>query len=185
MTNCSICASKIKHSIDQLIVTGASNRAISRQFPDFSKDAVRRHRPHVSKKIQEANDEQEKQDGLQLDSLLKDTVDELRDLADNAKHAADYKAAAAALGHIIRVAEILAKVPPGGPENHKTEDSWTDIRVAILEAVDHDPEAKAAIISALEQRRRPAVRPGSSDLGEGGPGVQDGPMASKAPPEQV
>ncbi len=114
--SCSICASKIKHKIDQFIVTGASNRAISRQFPDFSKDAVRRHRPHVSKKIQEANDEQEKQDCLQLDSLLKETVDDLRDLADNAKHAADYKAAASALGHIIRVAEILTKTNPDKPD---------------------------------------------------------------------
>jgi len=116
MTNCSICASKIKHRIDQLIVTGASNRAISRQFPDFSKDAVRRHRPHVSKKIQEANEEREKEHGLQLDSLLKETVEGLRDLADNAKHAEDYKAAASALGHIIRVAEILSKMID--PENY-------------------------------------------------------------------
>ncbi len=47
------------------------------------------------------------------------------------------------------------------PESKKADalQEWADTRLAILEAVDDDPEAKAAIIQALEQRRRPAVCP--------------------------
>ena len=43
-------------------------------------------------------------------------------------------------------------------------ESWADTRLAILGAVDDDPEAKEKLIAALEQRRRPAVRVGPRDM---------------------
>jgi hypothetical protein len=71
------------------------------------------------------------------------------------------------------------------PESRKAEalESWADTRLAILGAVDNDPEAKAAIIAALEQRRRPPVCPGPGNLVEGGPGIPSRPMAAGSPPE--
>ena len=56
------------------------------------------------------------------------------------------------------------------PESKKADSmaSWDDTGLAILMAVDNDPEAKAKIITALEQRRRSSVSARSSDLGEGG-----------------
>ena len=53
------------------------------------------------------------------------------------------------------------------PESRKAAaiESWGDTRTAILEAVDNDPKAKAAIIAALEEERRSSVCTGSSDMG--------------------
>jgi hypothetical protein len=53
------------------------------------------------------------------------------------------------------------------PESRKASamDSWADTRLAILGAVDDDPEAKQRIIEALERRRRDPVYAGSGDLG--------------------
>lgn len=62
-------------------------------------------------------------------------------------------------------------------------ESWADTRLAILGAVDDDPEAKEKLITALEQRRRSTVRPGSSDLGQGGPGLSSGSLAAGSAPE--
>lgn len=73
------------------------------------------------------------------------------------------------------------------PESRKAEamESWADTRLAILGAVDDDPEAKAAIIAALEQRRRSPIRSGSRDLGSGGPGLPSRSLAAGSPPEPV
>jgi hypothetical protein len=53
------------------------------------------------------------------------------------------------------------------PESRKASamESWADTRLAILGAVDDDPEAKQRIIEALERRRRDPVYAGSGDLG--------------------
>ncbi len=63
-------------------------------------------------------------------------------------------------------------------------ESWADTRLAILGAVDNDPEAKAAIIAALEQRRRSPIRTGSSALGERGSGLSSRYLAAGSAPEQ-
>ena len=72
-------------------------------------------------------------------------------------------------------------------ETRKAEalESWADTRLAILGAVDDDPEAKEKLIAALEQRRRPSLRPGPGNLGEGGPGLPSGQLAAGSPPEQT
>jgi hypothetical protein len=58
-------------------------------------------------------------------------------------------------------------------------ESFEDIRLAILEVLDDDPEAKQKLIEALlERRRRNSLHHGSGALGEGGPGPQPGPMAA-------
>ena len=58
-------------------------------------------------------------------------------------------------------------------------ESFEDTRLAILEALDDDPEAKQKLIEALlERRRRSSLHHGSGALGEGGPGPQSGPMAA-------
>ena len=64
-------------------------------------------------------------------------------------------------------------------------ESWADTRLAILGAVDDDPEAKEKLIAALEQRRRPSLRPGPGNLGEGGSGLPSGQLAAGSPPEQT
>jgi len=122
MAKCSVCASKNRYAVDKLIAGGASNRAISRQFPEFSKDAVRRHRPHAADLIIDAQEKEERRAGLELSSLLEDTVRDLRDLADDARGHEDFKAAAAALGHVLRAAEILSKGKADGPDEYESDD---------------------------------------------------------------
>ncbi|MDQ1261805.1 MAG: hypothetical protein QG575_986 [Euryarchaeota archaeon] len=57
--------------------------------------------------------------------------------------------------------------------------SFEDTRLAILEAVDDDPEAKQKLIEALlERRRRNSLHHGTGALGERGTGPQSGPMAT-------
>ncbi len=120
---CKICDHSNHQKIDAAIVRGVKNPTIFHEFinsGDREKwiQALKDHKRygHVREKIQKAQDSKDIQQGLQLDTLLKETVDDLRDLADNAKHAEDYKAAASALGHIIRVAEILTKTNPDKPD---------------------------------------------------------------------
>jgi hypothetical protein len=58
-------------------------------------------------------------------------------------------------------------------------ESFEDTRLAILEALDDDPEAKQKLIEALlERRRRSSLHHGSGALGERGPGPQPGSMAA-------
>lgn len=136
MTNCSVCASKKRYQIDKLIVGGASNRAISRQFPGISKDAIRRHKNdgHVSDLVEDAQEKEDRRCGLELSSLLEDTVRDLRDLADDARTHEDYKAAATALGHVLRAAEILSKGKVEGPEEYESDDYIKALKSAAKHA---------------------------------------------------
>ncbi len=124
MAKCSVCASKNRYAVDRLIAGGASNRAISRQFPEFSKDAIRRHKEsgHVADLIEDAQEKENLRHGLQLSSLLEDTVRDLRDLADDARTHEDYRAAAAALGHVLRAAEILSKSKDSEASEFESDD---------------------------------------------------------------
>jgi hypothetical protein len=57
--------------------------------------------------------------------------------------------------------------------------SFEDTRLAILEAVDNDSEAKQKLIEALlERRRRNSLHHGTGALGERGTGPQSGSMAT-------
>jgi hypothetical protein len=59
--------------------------------------------------------------------------------------------------------ELLGDDP--GSRNADALSDWTETRLAILGAVDDDPEAKEKLITALEERRRSSVRSESGDMG--------------------
>lgn len=71
---------------------------------------------------------------------------------------------------ICELSKAELEISGDDPESRKAEaiESWADTRLAILGAVDNDPETKEKLIDALEQKRRSPVYAGSGDLGEGG-----------------
>ena len=133
---CTVCASKKRYQVDKLIVSGATNRAISRQFPEFSKDSIRRHRNggHVADLIEDSQDKEARRQGLELSSLLEDTVRDLRDLADDARSHEDYKAAATALGHVLRAAEIISKGKQDDSDDYESDDYLKALKSAAKNA---------------------------------------------------
>jgi hypothetical protein len=68
-------------------------------------------------------------------------------------------------------AELELSGDDGESRMAEAMESFEDTRLAILEAVDNDPEAKQKLIEALlERRRRNSLHHGTGALGEGGPG---------------
>lgn len=112
---------------------------------------------------------------LELDSEYKTADGELKRLS-LASAAVYWQVGQKMACEIARQEQELGGDDPEGRKAGALE-SWADTRLAILGAVDDDPKAKAAIIAALEQRRRSPICPGSSDLGAGGPGLSSGCLA--------
>ncbi len=114
-------------------------------------------------------------------TILDKEIDAWDKLLADAKdvHIEDVKgraAASQALQKCISMVLEFAK-PSEGPSQNE---SWADTRTAILQAVDNDPKAKAAICDALEHRRRHALRPEAGRMGEGGLGDPAGPLADQS-----
>lgn len=110
---CSICASKTRQQIDILIASDASNRAISRQYPEFSKDAVRRHRPHLSEKIKAAQEAKDIQEGLDLQACAQEIYDLAVGSARSASAANQFHSIGSCLAPAVKVLEILKKGKEG------------------------------------------------------------------------
>jgi hypothetical protein len=69
---CSACADPRRPELDAALVSGAAFRAIARRFAPLSRDAIRRHRPHVATAIVKAHDAEEVANG---DTLLRQIQD--------------------------------------------------------------------------------------------------------------
>lgn len=85
--------------------------------------------------------------------------------AQDAKKNKSFGAVGQCLSPAVKVLEIISNVSnPNTPANNGT---WEETRLAIIRAVDNAPEAKEAIITALEQRRRSTICPEPGNMGEG------------------
>lgn len=121
MPNCSICVHALRHEIDVSIVGGASERSVAKQF-GVSASAVHRHISggHVQEVLRAAKKAEVVQEGLDLQRIISENIEDLRSLSQEARAHGSYTAAVQALGHIFRAAEILKKTdgdkPPDAPK---------------------------------------------------------------------
>ena len=156
---CTICTHAKRAEIDQALVARGPFRAIARQH-GVSKDALLRHHDdHLPTALVKAQDAAE---AAQADALLAQVV-ELRDRAlgilNTAEEAADLRAAIGAIREARGCVELLAKVA-GTLQDAPTinvflSPEWKTVQVAILQALVPHPDARQAVVAALDMTTSP------------------------------
>jgi len=111
---CKACVHPKRADLDRRLASGEGNRATSRHFPTLSKDALRRHRPHVSKAIVKAAERAGEQAGdtilARVHSIEAD-VTRLRELAEDG---GDFRAALVACDRLLDVVRLLLEMKKAG-----------------------------------------------------------------------
>ncbi|WP_320211610.1 hypothetical protein [Methanospirillum purgamenti] len=155
---CSICHHPEREAIDKAILAGQSNRSIAAQYK-VSQTAVQRHKDNhlpehlaTSKKAEQVT----KADDLISDlQFLKEKA--LTFLA-KAEQSEDMRSAAPLISAAVKVIETLAEVR--GELNRQAvinvtmSPVWVETRTVILAALQPYPEAREAVVLALEDTCR-------------------------------
>ncbi|SRR6266567_246044 len=152
---CTICNHPERASIEAAIVDGTVNREITSKF-GVGRMAIERHTTnHLIQTVKEAKQEQAIQTGsLALDRMSRGEgiVDEILDEFWGEKVKAP-ELALKALAELRRQVELRAKLEGELDEHSITITSipeWRELRALLLDALRTHPQARMAVIRALE-----------------------------------
>jgi len=150
---CTVCNHLERELIDKLLVEGKSFRNIAERF-SLSSTSTYRHKAHINRTLLKANEVREI---AQADNLL----EQVRDLQTRAlnvllktEEAEDWRAATGAIREARGCLELLGKLAgelqEGQTINVIVSPQWVELRTTIIEALEPHPEAKFAVLRALQ-----------------------------------
>ncbi len=153
---CTICNHDDRESIDEAIVGGRTLRDIARQH-DVSKDAVSRHRGHVSHALSRVVAEREEAGARSALDRLEDLHTRATRVLDAAEGEGKASLSLAAIKELRGLVETIAKITGELDErpnvqvlNVSTAPEWLAIRAALVEVLAPYPEAAAAVAARLD-----------------------------------
>lgn len=162
---CSICSHDELEAIDEAIVIGKSNRSIASQYGP-SKDAVARHRAHMSHVVARVVAAREEAGATSALDRLEDLYRRAATLLTMAESEGKSGTALGAIRELRAITETLAKVTGELDErstvqvlNVSTQPEWLAIRAAMMQALTPYPDAREAVAAALSgmPAQQPAI----------------------------
>jgi hypothetical protein len=107
---CSACSDARRPELDAAIAAGESFRAIARQYAPLSRDAIRRHRPHVGTAIVLAAERREENLGDSLLTEMRTLQTRTLNLLDDAEKAEDGRLRAVAISQVRENVALFVKL---------------------------------------------------------------------------
>ena len=151
---CTICAHEDRSEIDRALVGSKSLRHIAARF-GISTGALQRHNhEHVPGRLLKARDAEELTHADALKAELEYVKADVERLKTKAEKAEDYKTALMACDRALKALELQAKLAQLIDErpqvNLHLSAEWMHLRGAIVTTLEPFPEAREAILRALE-----------------------------------
>jgi len=156
---CSVCVHPKRDAIDKAIVAGESYRDISGRF-GVSRSAIERHaNNHIPAMLAKAVEVEEAKEEVRAGDLL-DEVNSLKDRAltilDTAEEAKDWKTALGCIkearGSIELLAKMIVAIQASAGVDVLRSPEWLELRQKIITKLQPYPEAKKALVEALDER---------------------------------
>jgi len=153
---CSVCVHPKQGLIDKAIVAGESYRDIAGRY-GLSRSAVERHaNGHLPTTLVEA---EEAKEAVRAGDLLNE-VNSLKDRAltilDTAEKAEDWRTALGCIkearGSIELLAKMIVALQTSAEVDVLRSPEWLELRQRIITALQPYPEAKEALVRALDER---------------------------------
>ena len=152
---CTVCDHLERHSIDQVLVTGAPYRSVAKRF-ELSESSVYRHKTeHLPAHLLKAREVEE---AARADALL-EQVRHLQghalDILERAEKAGDLRTALSAISQARGNLELLGKLAGELDERPMVSlnisPQWLELRAVIVGALEPYSEARGAVLRALER----------------------------------
>jgi len=152
--SCTVCEHPGREAIDRALVAGEANTRLSSVFA-VSEQALRRHKgSHLPAKLVMA---QAAEEAAEADTLL-DQVGGLQRRAlailDRAEEAGELRTALSAIrearGNLELLAKLLGELDERPVVNLNVSPEWIELRAVIVGALDAHPDARGAVLAAIE-----------------------------------
>ena len=150
---CTICTHPELEAINRALVDGTPNRRIAAHYT-VSEQAVRRHKAdHLPAHLVKAREAEEIAEADELLSQVRTLQARALTILDKAEGAGDLRAALGAIrearGNLELLAKLLGELDER-PINVLISPEWIELRAVIVGALELHPEARGAVLSAIE-----------------------------------
>jgi transposase-like protein len=151
---CTVCDHPEKHGIDEVLVTGAPYRSVAKRF-GLSESAVYRHKTdHLPAHLLKAREVEEAARADDLLEQVRHLQGRALDILERAEKAGDLRTALAAISQARGNLELLGKLAGELDErpvvNLNVSPEWLELRAVIVTALEPHPDARGAVLRALE-----------------------------------
>jgi transposase-like protein len=149
-----VCDHPERHSIDEVLVTGAPYRSVAKRF-ELSESAVYRHKAeHLPAGLLKAKQVEEVAQADDLLEQVRHLQTHALDILERAEKSGDLRTALAAISQARGNLELLGKLAGELDErpvvNLNVSPEWLELRAVIVGALEPHPAAHRAILRALE-----------------------------------
>jgi len=160
MPSCSICTHPKHFEIEKLLIEGQSERVIANQF-SITQGSLHRHkRSHLDENLLKAHELKEMLHADDLLGQIKSLQERAYKNLDLAESERDVKSISMALrearGNLELLARLLGKLQETKVVNVLISPEWMSLKIEILNALSPYPEAREAIVEALQSRKEEA-----------------------------
>jgi hypothetical protein len=151
---CTVCDRPERHSIDEALVSGAPYRGVAKQF-GLSESAVYRHKAeHLPAHLLKAREVVEAARADDLLEQVRNLQAHALAILQRAEEAGDLRTALAAISQARGNLELLGKLAGELDErpvvNLTVSPEWLELRAVIVGALEPHPEARGAVLRAIE-----------------------------------
>ena len=152
--SCTVCEHPEREAIDEALVGDSSNLSVSSLFA-VSEQALRRHKAnHLSAKLVMAQAAEEVAQADNLLSQVRDLQGRAYGILDKAEGAGDLRTALGAIrearGNLELLAKLLGELDERPVVNLNVSPEWLELRAVIVGALEPHPDARGAVLRALE-----------------------------------
>jgi hypothetical protein len=153
--SCTICAHHERLAIDRALVDGKPFRYIATRW-DVSTGALQRHKAeHLPAHLVRSKEAEELASADGLIAHLQELTEKARRIGSKAEDGGDYRTALSGVRELLRIVELQARLWGELDErpavNVTVSSEWTELRAAIVIALEAYPEARAAVLGALQK----------------------------------
>ena len=151
---CTVCDHPERHSVDDVLITGAPYRSVAKRF-ELSESAVYRHKTeHLPAHLLKAREVEEVARADDLLEEVRHLQGHALDILERAEKAGDLRTALAAISQARGNLELLGKLAGELDERPvvilNVSPEWLELRAVIVGALEPHPAAHRAVLRALE-----------------------------------
>jgi hypothetical protein len=151
---CTVCGHPECEAIDRALVAGESTGKISGRYRTIDERALRRHRAnHLPAALARAKEAEEVAVADDLLGQVRDLQERALAILDKAEGSGELRTALGAIREARSNLELLAKLLgelDERPINVLISPQWLELRTVIVTALEPHPQARGAVLSALE-----------------------------------
>ena len=152
---CSVCLHLEREAIDKQLVAGLSYRNLSARYGLSSQALIRHRNEHLPETLVRAYEASEAARAENLLAQLAELRADARRIGQRAEEAEDYRTALAGIRELVRILELTAKITGELDERPQVllvqSPEWGALRARIVTALAAFPQARLALVEALEE----------------------------------